>query len=139
MFFRKVIIPIAPQDVLPHYEIKRRATGYIAPEDLAAFIKSRGIDDDDDDDDDHDGNDDDDKPDRPEEMLKSDKKVTAGLVKKPVTLESEKIEIAKKDTMFKEGIVKKKGAMFVDEEDDYDLRYRLKILLNKINFMLRAI
>lgn len=128
-FFRKVLIPITPQDVLPHYEIKRRPTGFITPEDLAAFIKSRHIDGDDDDDEDEDDEDgdDDNKPDRPEEMLESDKKVTAGLIKDPVTIKSEKIETAKKDTMFKEGTVKKKGAMFVGgEDDDYDLRYRLK-------------
>lgn len=124
--FRKVVIPIALQDILPHHEIKRRPTGFISADGLSKFLMSRGqaVDEDDDDDDEEQTE----MELESEVIMKSSKKATPVVIRGSVTIESEKIEIAKnppkKDAMLIESIVKKKSAMFRDEDDDS--RYRLK-------------
>lgn len=130
------MISLSPQDILPHYEIKRRPTGFITPNDLAIFLKSRGIDV-------NEEYDDEDNMQKPPET-EPKPEATSELGKSDtVIIETEtRSEIAKHatetGTIFKEGFVNKKGAVFRDEGDDNKSRYRLKNIISG-NVMLCAI
>lgn len=71
---------------------------------------------------------------------KDDEEKQEVVEEEPALIESNEIEISETETkqgaVFKEGVFKKKGASFKDI-DDYESRYRLKILFNKVLFMIQ--
>lgn len=87
---------------------------------MVEFLKSRGLDAHDEEDEDE-GNKQKQPQTEPEIMSDSDNKLTPVVIETPVIIDSTKNETG---TTFKEGMVKKKAAMFRDEGDDNKSRYR---------------